>query len=85
MPVTKKPTLKNPNNFINQAKVDKKKQEDVKIIDQGNKQEKSKKMTVYMTMETYLKWKEYELNQLKMGKKITFQGTIETYLKKLLK
>jgi hypothetical protein len=46
---------------------------------------KNKRMTIYMTDEMYLKWKEYEFTQLKLGKKISFQGTIENYLKRLLK
>jgi len=91
MPVVQKPTIKDPQNFISQAKTEKPKitKEELKqnitpeISD--NAQKKNKRMTIYMTDEMYLKWKEYELTQLKSGKKVSFQGTIENYLKRLLK
>jgi hypothetical protein len=91
MPVTRKPTFKDPNSFISQAKTENKKVKTAKTIDHGyeqkneEKQKKIKRMTVYMTNDIYLKWKEYELTQLKVGKKISFQSVIESYLKRLLK
>lgn len=91
MPVVQKPTLKDPQNFISQAKTEKPKttkaeeKQSVSSEATGDSQKKTRKMTVYMTDETYLKWKEYEFTQLKSGKRVSFQGVIESYLKRLLK
>jgi hypothetical protein len=94
MPVVQKPTIKDPQAFISQAKTEKVKtaktiKDEVKQSPtpkmSDDSQKKNKRMTIYMTDEMYLKWKEYEFTQLKLGKKISFQGTIENYLKRLLK
>ena len=91
MPVVQKPTIKDPQDFISKAKTEKIKptKEEVKQnVTQklpDNSQKKNKRMTIYMTDDMYLKWKEYELTQLKSGKKVSFQGVIESYLKRLLK
>jgi hypothetical protein len=98
MAVVQKPTIKDPQDFISKAKTEKVKNTKTakdelkqnvtpKMPDDSKK--KNKRMTIYitddMTDEMYLKWKEYEFTQLKLGKKISFQGTIENYLKRLLK
>ena len=49
------------------------------------KAKRTRKMTVYMTDEQYLKWKEYEIKQLQAGKKVFFQGVVMGYLEKLCK
>lgn len=91
MSVVQKPTLKDPQAFINQAKTEKTKttedetKQNVASTSHDNIQKKNKRMTIYLTDEMYLNWKEYELIQLKAGKKVSFQGVIESYLKKLLK
>lgn len=91
MAVVQKPPLKDPQNFISQAKTEKpkstedEKKQNISSETTDSAKKKTRKMTVYMTDETYLKWKEYEFTQLKSGKKVSFQGVIENYLKRLLK